>query len=106
MTDGGFSITGQENIQEIQSKQLYLCQCVVRTGGHFVCKLFDTFTPFTAGLLYLMRRSFKKFTTIIRECWLHQLLPKILPFHTDKWTYIKVASFPKRQDRFFQERTV
>lgn len=55
---------GEENIQEILSKQLYLCQflvalAIVRTGGHFVCKLFDVFTPFSAGLVYLMYRSFK-----------------------------------------------
>ena len=51
MADGGFSVEGQENIQEILSKQLYLCQflvamSIVRNGGHFVCKLFDLFTPF------------------------------------------------------------
>ena len=45
MADGGFTVEGQENIQEILSKQLYLCQFlfalhVVRTGGNFVCKLF------------------------------------------------------------------
>ena len=63
MSDGGFSVEGQENIQEILSKQLYLCQClvalmIVRTGGHFVTKLFDIFTPFSAGLVYLMYRCF------------------------------------------------
>ena len=61
MADGGFSVEGQENIQEILSKQLYLCQFlvalnIVRVGGNFVCKLFDVFTPFSAGLLYLMYR--------------------------------------------------
>ena len=30
---------------------------VVRPGGHFVCKLFDLFTPFSVGLVYLMYRS-------------------------------------------------
>ncbi|XP_015587359.1 cap-specific mRNA (nucleoside-2'-O-)-methyltransferase 1 [Cephus cinctus] len=65
MSDGGFSVDGQENIQEILSKQLYLCQClvalmIVRTGGHFVTKLFDLFTPFSAGLIYLMYRCFDK----------------------------------------------
>lgn len=63
MSDGGFSVEGQENIQEILSKQLYLCQClvalmIVRPGGHFVTKLFDLFTPFSAGLIYLMYRCF------------------------------------------------
>lgn len=65
MSDGGFSVAGKENIQEILSKQLYLCQClvalmIVRTGGHFVTKLFDLFTPFSAGLVYLMYRCFEK----------------------------------------------
>ena len=65
MADGGFSVEGQENIQEVLSKQLYLCQClvalgIVRTGGNFVCKLFDLFTPFSVGLVYLMYRSFEQ----------------------------------------------
>ncbi|XP_011862622.1 PREDICTED: cap-specific mRNA (nucleoside-2'-O-)-methyltransferase 1 [Vollenhovia emeryi] len=64
MSDGGFSVEGQENIQEILSKQLYLCQClvalmIVRPGGHFVTKLFDLFTPFSAGLVYLMYKCFE-----------------------------------------------
>jgi len=59
MADGGFSVAGQENIQEILSKQLYLCQflcalSILRQGGHFVCKVFDLFTPFSVGLVYLM----------------------------------------------------
>ncbi|XP_059086996.1 cap-specific mRNA (nucleoside-2'-O-)-methyltransferase 1-like [Tigriopus californicus] len=63
MADGGFGVEGQEEIQEILSKQLYLCQFIlalgiVRTGGHFVCKLFDLFTPFSVGLVYLMYRAF------------------------------------------------
>ncbi len=65
MADGGFTVEGQENEQEILSKQLYLCQFIVALGivrehGHFVCKLFDVFTPFTVGLLYLLRRCFRK----------------------------------------------
>ncbi|XP_031559372.1 cap-specific mRNA (nucleoside-2'-O-)-methyltransferase 1-like [Actinia tenebrosa] len=63
MADGGFSVDGQENIQEILSKQLYLCQflcalSILREGGHFVCKLFDLFTPFSMGLIYLLYRAF------------------------------------------------
>jgi len=51
MADGGFTVDGKENIQEILSKQLYLCQflvalAIVRIGGNFVCKVFDLFTPF------------------------------------------------------------
>ncbi|XP_059155601.1 cap-specific mRNA (nucleoside-2'-O-)-methyltransferase 1-like [Physella acuta] len=65
MADGGFSVEGQENIQEILSKQLYLCQflvalMVLRPGGHFVCKLFDLFTPFSVGLVYLMNMIFEQ----------------------------------------------
>ncbi|XP_014367427.2 cap-specific mRNA (nucleoside-2'-O-)-methyltransferase 1 [Papilio machaon] len=65
MADGGFSVEGQENIQEILSKQLYLCQCLaalmlVRTGGNFVVKLFDVFTLFSVSLVYIMYRCFEK----------------------------------------------
>ncbi|XP_077138110.1 cap-specific mRNA (nucleoside-2'-O-)-methyltransferase 1 [Ranitomeya variabilis] len=65
MADGGFSVEGQENIQEILSKQLLLCQClvglsVVRTGGHFICKTFDLFTPFSVGLIYLLYCCFDR----------------------------------------------
>lgn len=65
MADGGFSVEGQENIQEILSKQLYLAQClvalsIVRTKGHFVVKLFDLFTPFSASLIFLMYKCFQR----------------------------------------------
>uniref|UniRef100_UPI00398EE298 cap-specific mRNA (nucleoside-2'-O-)-methyltransferase 1-like n=1 Tax=Pristiophorus japonicus TaxID=55135 RepID=UPI00398EE298 len=65
MADGGFSVAGQENLQEILSKQLLLCQIlvglsVVRTGGHFVCKTFDLFTPFSVGLIYLLYMCFER----------------------------------------------
>jgi cap1 methyltransferase len=65
MADGGFSVEGQENIQEILSKRIYLCQflcalAILRPNGSFVCKLFDVFTPFSVGLIYLMYRVFKK----------------------------------------------
>uniref|UniRef100_A0A0K2UNK7 Cap-specific mRNA (nucleoside-2'-O-)-methyltransferase 1 n=1 Tax=Lepeophtheirus salmonis TaxID=72036 RepID=A0A0K2UNK7_LEPSM len=64
MADGGFGVDGMENIQEILSKQLYLCQfivalSIVREGGHFVCKLFDIFTHFSVNLVYLMYKSFE-----------------------------------------------
>ncbi|CAB1340109.1 unnamed protein product [Coregonus sp. 'balchen'] len=65
MADGGFSVEGQENIQEILSKQLLLCQfltamSVLRTGGHFLCKTFDLFTPFSVGLVYLLYLCFDR----------------------------------------------
>ena len=33
-------------------------------GGKFVCKLFDCFTPFTVGLLFLLYRHFEKICII------------------------------------------
>lgn len=62
-TDGGFSVEGDENYQEEHLKQLVLCQflialSVVREGGKFVCKVFDLFTPFSAGLVYILYRHF------------------------------------------------
>jgi hypothetical protein len=36
MCDGGFSVEGQENIQEILSKRLYLCQFIV---GLSLCRV-------------------------------------------------------------------
>ncbi|XP_059618679.1 cap-specific mRNA (nucleoside-2'-O-)-methyltransferase 1 [Phlebotomus argentipes] len=69
MADGGFSVKNQENIQEILSKRLYLCQClaalsVLREKGHFVVKLFDIFTPFSVGLIYLMYKCFRRVAII------------------------------------------
>ncbi|ALC48434.1 CG6379 [Drosophila busckii] len=69
MADGGFSVEGQENIQEILSKRLYLCQFlmamkILREHGSFVCKLFDVFTPFSVGLVYLMYKSFRQISII------------------------------------------
>lgn len=64
MADGGFAVD-EKNIQEIESKQLYLCQCLtaislLRENGSFVVKLFDIFTHFSVGLVYLMYKCFKK----------------------------------------------
>ena len=44
MADGGFSVEGQENIQEILSKRIYLCQFtvalgIVREGNPFFIKM-------------------------------------------------------------------
>ena len=63
----GFSVEGQENIQEVLSKRLYMCQMMVALGvlraeGRFVCKLFDLTTPFSAGLVYLAARVFRRVT--------------------------------------------
>ncbi|XP_002022824.2 cap-specific mRNA (nucleoside-2'-O-)-methyltransferase 1 [Drosophila persimilis] len=69
MADGGFSVEGEENIQEILSKQLYLCQFltalkILRKNGNFVCKVFDLFTPFSVGLIYLMYKCFHQIAII------------------------------------------
>ncbi|XP_063919988.1 cap-specific mRNA (nucleoside-2'-O-)-methyltransferase 1 isoform X2 [Zophobas morio] len=65
MSDGGFSVEGNENLQEILSKNIYICQClmsleILRKHGHFVTKVFDMFTCFSVGLLYLMSKCFEK----------------------------------------------
>jgi len=64
LADGGFSVAGKENYQELLSRQLVLCQfaaaiATLREGGVFVCKLFDTFLRFTVDCMYLMRLAFK-----------------------------------------------
>ncbi|KAK4873141.1 hypothetical protein RN001_015170 [Aquatica leii] len=69
MSDGGFSVEGNENLQEILSKQLYVCQClmaleIVRPNGHFVTKLFDLFTLFSVGLIFLMYKCFDKISIL------------------------------------------
>ncbi|XP_066148477.1 cap-specific mRNA (nucleoside-2'-O-)-methyltransferase 1 [Euwallacea fornicatus] len=69
MSDGGFCVDGQENLQEILSKHIYTCQCllalnILRPNGNFVTKTFDIFTPFSVGLLYLMYLCFEKVAII------------------------------------------
>lgn len=61
----GFCVDGQENLQEVLSKNIYLCQCllalnILRPHGSFVTKTFDVFTPFSVGLLFLMYLCFEK----------------------------------------------
>ena len=63
---------GKEEIQEVLTKRLYLCQFILglslarvgdgqtKRGGNFLCKLFDVFTPFSAGLIYLMYAAFER----------------------------------------------
>jgi len=69
LADGGFDVAGQEDRQEVLSKQLYLCQIliafkVLRKDGDFVLKMFDTFTAFSVGLLYLLYCSFNAITIV------------------------------------------
>ena len=44
--------------------QFTTAMMVLATGGIFVCKLFDTFTPFTVELLY-DKHAYTAITTII-----------------------------------------
>lgn len=67
--DGGFCVDGNENYQEVEVKRLvlnqFLCMlCVLGRGGDFVCKIFDVFTPFTVGLLYILHKLFDKFAIV------------------------------------------
>eukprot|EP01112_Ceratiomyxa_fruticulosa_P014074 TRINITY_DN4007_c0_g1_i1.p1 TRINITY_DN4007_c0_g1~~TRINITY_DN4007_c0_g1_i1.p1 ORF type:complete len:793 (+),score=204.64 TRINITY_DN4007_c0_g1_i1:106-2379(+) len=69
LADAGISVEGEEVNQEVRTKQLILCQVltalnVLKAGGCFVCKIFDCFTPFTVGLLYIMYRYFGKISMI------------------------------------------
>lgn len=45
-------------MKEIVGSSSKVC-LIAYTGGHFVCKVFDMFTPFSAGLFYLLYRCFR-----------------------------------------------
>ncbi|GAM23227.1 hypothetical protein SAMD00019534_064020 [Acytostelium subglobosum LB1] len=66
MADGGVSTEGVELQQETLLGHLILCQFLMMFetlayGGNFVCKIFDTFNPFTVGLLYFVYQHFESF---------------------------------------------
>lgn len=68
MADGGVYVA-HENSQEMESKQLVICQCLaglrlVREEGSLIIKVFDVVNKFSVGLLYLMYKSFKQFTIV------------------------------------------
>lgn len=65
LADGGFSVIGHESDQEELSLRLYVSQCYValatlRQGGIFICKLFDVYTNFSVGLVYLLYCCFEE----------------------------------------------
>jgi len=67
--DGGADVEGNENNQELLMKRLVLCQFltmfhILQAGGNFMCKVFDTFSPFTIGLMYILYRHFHSFYII------------------------------------------
>ncbi|CAF1297361.1 unnamed protein product [Rotaria sordida] len=55
-------------IEQYNKRQLIIsCQralTMLNNGGHFVCKILDTLTRFTAGFIYLLYCSFKSITII------------------------------------------
>lgn len=60
---------GQESVQEVNSKQMYVAQCVlglsvIGVHGHFVMKLLDVFTPFSVSLIFLIYKCFNKVSII------------------------------------------
>ncbi|KAF8931084.1 FtsJ methyltransferase domain-containing protein 2 [Haplosporangium gracile] len=63
--DGGISVDGDEAVQETLLQRLILCQILtmfmtLQKGGDFVVKVFDIFTPVTAGLVWILSRNFEK----------------------------------------------
>lgn len=61
------STHGSQRYLEQYNKHVFLKSChnalsLLSEGGHFVCKILDTFTRFTAGLIYLMYCSFDSIT--------------------------------------------
>jgi len=69
VADGGFDVSHHFISQELFTQQLVLCQftvalSILRKGGVFLCKLFDTFWPFTASLLYILYIHFDEFCIV------------------------------------------
>lgn len=65
LSDGSVTVPSQENRQEILARKVLLSECltaltVLRKGGNFVCKFYDTFTTFTASLLYILFQEFEE----------------------------------------------
>ncbi|CAG8510124.1 7200_t:CDS:10, partial [Ambispora gerdemannii] len=64
VADGGINFRGLEQDQEIRMRKLILCQVItmflaLQQNGEFVLKLFDIFTQFTAGIVWILYRHFK-----------------------------------------------
>ncbi|KAG0345174.1 FtsJ methyltransferase domain-containing protein 2 [Podila humilis] len=67
--DGGISVDGDEAVQETLLQRLILCQIltmfkVLQKSGDFVVKIFDIFTPVTAGLVWILSRYFEKICVV------------------------------------------
>ncbi|CAG8442974.1 812_t:CDS:10 [Ambispora leptoticha] len=64
VADGGIDFRGFEQEQETRMRQLILCQVTtmflaLQQNGEFVLKVFDVFTQFTAGIIWILYRHFK-----------------------------------------------
>lgn len=64
VADGGLSVEGADNYQEILSGRLILGEFaammgIISQGGHFVCKFFDTFSHLSKSLIYLATLLFR-----------------------------------------------
>ena len=62
--DGGFDFSVDFNKQEQLSYQLIFCQIVIalsiqKKGGSFVCKIFDSYSPLTIKLLWLLNITYE-----------------------------------------------
>ena len=65
--DGGFDFSVDFNLQEEYAQKLILSQIIMgfallRKGGTFICKFFDTFTNITKEFLFLLSIYYKKIT--------------------------------------------
>ena len=61
--DGGFDFSSDFNNQEKMSHRIIFCEIVamftcIAEGGHFVCKIFDIHTEFTAKMLSMLTSTF------------------------------------------------
>lgn len=75
---GGQEVTPglDEDMKELRCKNLFLAEVLIalkalRDGGTFVLRLYDIFTPFTAGLVYLLYRVFGRIAIVRPEACLH-----------------------------------
>lgn len=69
VADGAVDYPMPSCLKELVSKQLLLVHfqialSTLQTGGTFVAKLFNTFTSFTVGLIYLLYQCFEKITIL------------------------------------------
>lgn len=69
VADGAVDYPMPSSLKELASKQLIVCHfqialSTLQPGGMLVAKLFNTFTSFTVGLIYLMYQCFERITIV------------------------------------------